>query len=516
MVPALFAIDRAATTRNAALLCWWAGTVVHGGGFYWLVELLRRFAGLPWWLCFLLYVLLAAYQGAVFLLFGWAVRTVRERSALPMVLIAPMVMVTCELLVPFLFPSPLAISQAWQPRVIQIADVTGPPGVTALLFAVNGAIYDLLTRRGRGLRPALAGGVVFLAALAYGGVRMRQIDRQDAAAPKLSVGLVQPNIPDELTGVLHPEQAQRQLSALQQQTVELSGQGAQLVVWSEGSYPYSLSHNFDGDLSPNDSRAIRRGFTTPVMVGAVMAVPNQAVVYNSAFLLDSSGRVAGLYDKMRLLAFGEYIPGIDYFPWMRAFVPTDFGDMIPGREVRTVPFKDASGRVWRLGVEICYEDIIPDYLRQIGALHPQLLVNLTDDAWFGAKTEPWQHLALAVFGPVEQRTSLVRAVNSGVSAFIDPNGRVLKETYAVDPDVNPVPADKALDAVPLLEGGHTVYEKVGNLFAYLCLAGTVFLLAFTWNIGRKGDARPGFAPQRPTQPLANKSQRRKGSKRPKR
>lgn len=487
MVPAMFVIDRATTRRSAVLLCWWAGTVVHGGGFYWLVELLRRFTDLPWWFSVLLYVLFSAYQGTVFLLFGWAVRTLRGRSPLPMVLIAPLVMVTCELIVPFLFPCPLAISQAWQPRVIQIADLTGPLGVTALLFAVNGAIYDLLSQRGRGLRPALAGMALLFAALLYGGVRMRQIDRQAAVAPKLSIGVVQPNVAYDLKGVLHPAQAQNQLAALQQRTAELSGQGAQLVLWSEGSYPYYLPHDFSADFPPSDSRAIRRSFATPVVVGAITGSPNQKGAYNSAFLLDSSGKVSGWYDKMQLLAFGERIPAVEFFPWLRALVPQGFGDKIPGRQVQTLPFDDSHGRVWQLGVEICYEDIIPDYLRQIGALHPQLLVNLTNDTWFGARTEPWQHLALAVFGSVEQRTSLVRAVNSGVSAFIDPNGRVLKKTYAVDPYFNPVPADKIIETVPLLEGGHTIYEKVGNLFAYLCLAATVLLLAIRLKANRKGN-----------------------------
>jgi hypothetical protein len=179
-------------------------------------------------------------------------------------------------------------------------------------------------------------------------------------------------------------------------------------------------------------------------------------------------------------AFPESI----FFPWLHKLVPKGFGDMIPGREVRTLPFRDSQGQVWKIGVAICYEDILPQHLRETGALHPQLVVNLTNDTWFGAKTEPWQHLALAVFGSVEQRTSLARAVNSGVSAFVDPNGRVLKKTYAVDPHLNPTPADMTMDVLPLLEGGHTVYESSGNSFAYLCLCATAFRLAPSSKAGR--------------------------------
>jgi len=104
------------------------------------------------------------------------------------------------------------------------------------------------------------------------------------------------------------------------------------------------------------------------------------------------------------------------------------------------------------------------------------LVNLTSDSWFGADTEPWEHLALAVFASVELRVSMVRAVNSGISALIDPTGRVLQKTYANDPYRNPRAADGVVVSAAMVPGGHTVYVAVGNLFAYLCLAGTLVIL----------------------------------------
>jgi len=130
-----------------------------------------------------------------------------------------------------------------------------------------------------------------------------------------------------------------------------------------------------------------------------------------------------------------------------------------------------------LGPVICYEDILQGFLRGVGQLHPNLLVNLTSDSWFGADTEPWEHLALSVFASVELRVSMVRAVNSGVSTLIDPNGRMLEKTYADDPYRNPRAADGIVVSAPIVPGGHTVYTAVGNLFAYLCLAGTLVMLA---------------------------------------
>ncbi len=186
--------------------------------------------------------------------------------------------------------------------------------------------------------------------------------------------------------------------------------------------------------------------------------------------------MAGRYDKVRLLAFGEYIPGIEYLPWLRKLLPAGTGRFTAGAGPGVLPLQGPAGGVWRLGPVICYEDILQEYMRGVGQLHPNLLVNLTSDSWYGADTEPWEHLALAVFASVELRVAMVRAVNSGVSALIDPNGRVLAKTYADDPYRNPRAADGIVVAAPRMQGGRTVYVAVGNLFAYLCLAATLIVL----------------------------------------
>ena len=485
MVPVLFVLDRAHTHARATLFSWWAGAVMVGGGFYWLIELLRRFADVSSPVAVFFYLLFCAYQGSVFLLFGWAVRAIRRRKAFPMALLAPLAMVACELIVPLLFPSHLAIMQAWHPMVIQVSDLTGPMGVTALLLMVNGAFYDALTRGRRAALPVLSSAIVLVAALLYGYLRMKQMDAVIAAAPKMVVGVVQPNVAYNLKGVRHPEQAQAQLAALQQQSQELAAAGAELIVWSESAYPYLLPREFASDFPSADERRIRDGFTTSLLMGALTWSFSDAHAHNSALLLDAGGHVAGRYDKMRLLTFGEHVPGIERFPWLRRYLPNGTGNFTPGSEANVLFLARPDGSTVKLGPIICYEDILSEFLRSVGALHPQLLVNLTNDTWFGEKAEPWQHLALAVFASVEQRTSMVRAVNSGVSAVIDANGRVVKETYAVDPYWHPRAADKMQTTVSLVEGGHTVYQTFGNLFAYLCTLVTAMLLAASIYARRK-------------------------------
>ncbi|MDB6098479.1 MAG: apolipoprotein N-acyltransferase, partial [Gammaproteobacteria bacterium] len=310
-VPMFIAIERAGNLRRALFLGWWAGLIETGGGFYWLIDVMRRFADFPWVGAAAVFVLFCATRAIIFLLFTAAVCAIRARLRVPMALLGPLAMVSCELLVPQLFPCGQYISQAWHPLVIQISELTGPLGVTALLMMVNGALYDLILDARAARYPALACAALLAAALLFGGVRMRQVDALIAHAPALKVGLVQPNFAYTIDGEFSRDEALRQLTALQEQSRRLEREGAQLLVWSEGSFPIAVPRAFDADFSPDSLAMIRRGFTVPTLIGAEMYDEAREDAFNSAILLDKDGRVAGRYDKVRLLAFGEYVPGID-------------------------------------------------------------------------------------------------------------------------------------------------------------------------------------------------------------
>jgi apolipoprotein N-acyltransferase len=497
-VPMFMAIERWASFRRALFLGWWAGVVETAGGFYWLIDVMRRFADFPWIGAAAVFLLFCATRALIFLFFTGAVLAIRKHIRVPMTLLGPIAMVSCELLVPQLFPCGQWISQAWNPLVIQVTELTGPLGVTALLMMINGALYDLTLDPRAARYPAIAAAVLLGAALIFGAVRMRQIDALVARAPRLQVGLVQPNFAYTIDGEFSRDEALRQLTALQEQSRRLEKEGAQLLVWSEGSFPVAVPRDFSADFSADSLAMIRRGFSVPTLIGAEMYDAAHEDAFNSAILLDRNGKVAGHYDKVRLLAFGEYVPGIETFPWLRKFLPAGAGRFTAGVGPGVISLQGPNGDVWRLGPVICYEDILQGFLRGVGQLHPDLLVNLTSDSWFGADTEPWEHLALAVFATVELRVGMVRAVNSGVSALIDPNGRMTQQTYADDPYRQPRGADGIVVTVPKMAGGHTVFVAVGNLFAYLCLAVTLVLLGGAVARGRrlKGtNPHPPVAPQ---------------------
>jgi apolipoprotein N-acyltransferase len=479
-VPMLLAVDRAATFRRALFLGWWAGVVETAGGFYWLIDVMQRFAEFPWALAVLGFLLFCAARALIFLLFTGFVYAIRRRRRVAMALLAPIVMAGCELVIPQLFPCGQWITQAWHPLVIQITELTGPWGVTALLMMVNGSLHDLMDSPRTARVPLIAAASLLAAALIFGAVRMRQVDALLAHAPQLKIGLVQPNFPYTIDGNFSASEALRQLAVLQEQTRRLERGGAELVVWSEGSYPVALPRDFKTDFASDSKAMIRRNIAGPLIIGAMTYDSVHDDAYNAALLLDVKGVVVGRYDKVRLLAFGEYVPAIEYFPWLRKLLPAGAGRFTAGAGPTLMPFQAPAGQTWALAPVICYEDLLPGFLHRVGELHPNLLVNLTSDSWFGADTEPWEHLALAVFATIELRVGMVRSVDSGISALIDPNGRVLQKTYADDPYRQPRAADGVVVSAPRMKGADTVYVRYGNWFAYLCIAATLVITVWAF------------------------------------
>jgi len=297
---------------------------------------------------------------------------------------------------------------------------------------------------------------------------------------------VQGNVPFDEKGYEHPEVAARQLEDLKGLSAKLEGAGADLIVWTETAFPYLMPRNLWHEPRVGirsdfkDGRMVPR-FTTPLIFGAMTydvddrGAPVDRDPYNTAIMMDPSGAFTGRFDKQFLVMFSEHIPLVETFPWLRKVLPRASGNLTPGKETKVFTFKARDGREVRAVPMICFEDIISHFSVKAGRKHPNLLVNITNDAWFGNTSEPWEHLALSVYRTVETRATLVRAVNTGVSAVVDPTGRITAQTYAVDPLVTPRPADSLLAAAPLLEGGHTVYVAVGDLFGYLCAAATAFL-----------------------------------------
>ena len=199
---------------------------------------------------------------------------------------------------------------------------------------------------------------------------------------------------------------------------------------------------------------------TPLLFGGLRreyGSADQVRAFNSSFLLDAAGRIAGSYDKTYLLLFGEYLPFGETFPKLYEWSPHT-GRLTPGSRLEALPFGP-----YRIGVIICYEDILPRFVRQaVRASDPDLLVNLTNDAWFGDSAEPWIHLTLARSRAIEQRRFLIRSTNSGVSAFIDASGRINSHTGVFT-------RENLVGEVRMMRMW-TLYSAIGDLIGWIGLA----------------------------------------------
>jgi apolipoprotein N-acyltransferase len=221
--------------------------------------------------------------------------------------------------------------------------------------------------------------------------------------------------------------------------------------------------------------------TTVIVNGQPVQSPRNYRVYNTATLLDGQGRVKGMYNKTFLLAFGEYIPFAKYFPQVYDMLPAA-SEFSPGETIEVFELGEH-----RLGLMICYEDIIPAFGRKVAALDPHVIINVTNDAWFGKTSEPYLHLALATFRTVETRKWLLRSTNTGVSAFVDATGKIVAQTSIYDPEAI------AYD-VPMMTGPPTLYVRIGDVVGYLGLLGIFVLLGMAWRRkpeDEQGETLPG-------------------------
>ncbi len=496
--PLLWLVSRAPRASRAGLYGWACGFTISLVGFHWFVFPFVDHTGVPWPAAIALLLAFAAYQGLALLLAAraiwWARAWAHRRGRwLPLAAIAPAAVVGFEHAQPVIFPYTIAISQAPALPVIQIADVLGAPAVAALLVAVAAALVDVVLgspdHRRAARRAAAAVAVALAATLGYGAWRIADVDATRAAAPVLRVGLVQPNERMDL-GHHDPDADAALLAAMQEATARLQAAGADLVVWSEASYPADLPRDLGRDLPETSPWRIRRGFKIPVVIGALTQDRTAAGArrrYNSAFLLAGDDVVAR-HDKLHRVLGSEWNPVVEWFPSLAAYLPPGFSG---GDEPVILPAPAARlGRTVRLGAMICMEDVVASFGRDVAARHPDLLVNLTNDSWFGAFAEPLQHRALAQFRAIEARADMVRAVNTGPTGWIDATGRVRAQLPIRDGGA--AAPETLLVEVRVLSGGRTIYAAIGDLFAWACLA----LALAGWLLGRRGRARPAARPAR--------------------
>jgi len=311
------------------------------------------------------------------------------------------------------------------PAAVQLAEIVGERGV-AFLMAIEAALVAeglrLLWRRDRrrAARPIAIAAATVAGTLVYGAVRIAQVDALRAAAPTASIAIIEPAV--EATERWDANEARAILGKLTLLTLRAEHDGAELVIWPEDAYPYNIPHV--SRRAPGGPNAmLQPGVRGPVLVGVVMS--SSIGRYNSAVIATRDGKLSEPYDKMHLMWFGEMVPFEDEIPWLREAFSRGIGLRAGERQL---PME--AGHV-RMAVLNCLEDILPGAGREAIATAPNLLVNITNDAWFAGTAESEYHLLLSRLRAIELRRDLVRAVNMGPTTWVDAAGRVV-DRFPVD------------------------------------------------------------------------------------
>ncbi|HEX8908279.1 MAG TPA: apolipoprotein N-acyltransferase [Anaeromyxobacteraceae bacterium] len=543
LVPALLALDRASTWKAAFGVGLAAGLAYFYAAIWWVDHAMTAFGGVPLPVALVglsLLVLFMAVHWAAALAASWLVRW---RLGWPWWMHLPATWTAAELSRNYLFTGfpwgNLGYLQARHLPVAQLAAVAGVYGIAALVVLVNCAAHALVRARldGRRLpwRLAAATALVLAAVVTYGELHLAAVRARSAAARRLSVALVQGNVNQSVKNERMSYGAFI-LGRYLPLTLEADRRGVDLVAWPEASYPFLLPPD-------PESLADRRAGLPPLrhahlLLGAGtydehMGRGGKLVAEgsNSVFMLEPDLEVKGRYAKHHLVPFGEYVPLQDLLGSLLRSVVPQMVPQRPGAELRALTFTptatvtstqtaiatstaasiadpsalsvaspeatrsrraatptstptqtDARAREVRLAPMICFDAIFPEVNVAFAAQDPDLLVNPTNDAWYGYSSGPYQFLAMVRMRAIEAGKAVARPAYAGVSALIEPTGEVQPGALPVgpvDPDLAPDPEEPPrllVGDLPLLRG-RTLYTTVGDLFAYVASAWAAVALA---------------------------------------
>ncbi len=485
-----FLINLVCRKSQNPLQAFWAGFfisfVIMIGGFYWVVYVIHEFGQLSWLVSAGLFLAFCGFGALNFPIFSACAHYIHKRilrsssqwvQGFWFVLGFPALFTLIEWGVPKLFPWYLGHALYQQLWLIQICEITGATFLTFALFSMGSTLGWYLS----GLKTSLPPSKLFLLfplsllALLLGFSFWTFNDRVFDLAPPLRVALIQANIGnlDKLSarqGVLsRVDLAVRAYEDLSRQSLI---QKPDLLVWPETAIPFRLD-------SPGKRQTelfeLVKTLGVPLISGAYAQSSKDFYRdYNAAFLVDpqSNPPLKDVYYKNILLAFGEYLPLGETFPQLYRMFPqvSDFD-----RGSKTNAFTTSTG--YKLGISICYEAIVPSFMRRVAQEGVQGLVNLTNDSWFGPTSEPYLHGALSIFRSIEHRLPLIRVTNTGASFTVSHLGKVSRRSSIYEPQV--LVEEVRLHNSPNI----TFYTQYGDWFIYFL----ILLLAvfFTWMKGTR-------------------------------
>lgn len=518
IVPWLAALRRAPSQRAAFIQGIWLSVLMTLGGFYWISHVLVEFGNLPQWVGILGLLLLSLIGQPQFPLFALLWRWVRgpgqsfekfnsrPLAGIGLALLLGFAYTGIDWILPKLFVDTFGHSLYLARNMRQVADLGGATLLTFVIFLVNEAVYRLVSQVWARKEPSLlpvfkiAAGpfavamAVCLAAWFYGHSRFNLVhEAQTHPRSTLQAAVIQANIGD-----FDKIAAERGISGAADKVLDtlfaLSDDALkheprpQVIIWPETSYPSTFRTPSNAEEMERDHRVENyvRSRKVPVLFGGYDQANGKD--YNAFFFLSPEvpTGVAGqtdlqIYRKNMLLLFGEYIPGAEQFDFIKNAFPQvgNFGRG-PGPEVLGIPTgPGTSADVVRTGPIICYEALFPNYVIGAARKGSQLILNITNDSWFGESGEPILHLSLTIFRSIETRLPQLRSTNTGISTLIMPDGEITQPTKIGVPEI-------LFAAVPIMDPIPTLMKAWGDWFGWVALAiGALGLGALFWTVRRR-------------------------------
>ena len=437
-----------------------AGIVTNLLGFYWLLNTIEIFGGFPTIAAigvFAFFVLVSALQFPLAAFFMRRPIPILDRLGLN----AAAAWVLGELVAVRIFPWYFGHTQLAFAPFAQAADLGGCLLISFVMFWCSDALVSAAFF-GAPVRRLIAPLFVFATTLFYGATRMLEY----AAAPSASrqVVIVQPSFAlEEKMDERMFAQHERVLLAMSQTALGPED----LIIWPETALMRWLPAAGGDAASMSVYPQLLGG--QPLLLGALTADASNRH-FNSAVLIGSDQKVPAAYHKRILMPFGEYMPFESWFPSLRQLNPM-VGDFVAGEKATIFNLEaQADAAALRLSPLICYEDVVPRLAREAVLNGADVLVNLTNDTWFGDTAAPFQHHLIAAFRAIETRRYLIRSTNTGVSAIVDPLGR----SNAALPVYKP--GSLAGSVSPLSE--ISLYTRVGDIPYWLLLGVAIAVIVF--------------------------------------
>ncbi len=406
------------------LIAFCSAIIFYSGNLYWLVLAMKNFGGLQFFEALGVFGLVVLIQATFFALFLGSAFYLYRKLHFPFYLSSMVSLVAMEYFRTYLpangFPWAMpTYSQGDFLKYFQWIDSTGVHGLNVLIYLVNGLITEMiqvfLYREGkdRFVNRLLVMFIVIVLSFTGSIFRQNTLENHAGLGSTLQYGLIQGNVTQDEKW--DPKLAREHLSQYFALSEKAANQGASLVIWPETANPFTIDLN----VSPVGSVLGRGHVSVPVLYGGMTESDK---LYNSAILMDENYQFLSVYHKRHLVPFGEYVPLKNWLTFAQNLTVA-VGDFSPGTSDSPVIWNDV-----KMGILICYEDIFSDLSRASVLQGANILVNITNDAWYGNSSALYQHLVFSQFRALENRRNLLRVTNTGITATIDERGEVIKKT----------------------------------------------------------------------------------------